>query len=560
MLPGRGPPGLVQAIEDQREVLRADPRSRIPHGDLDLAAGAGERHVDAPACGRELERVGQEVADGLLQPAGIAARDFRACRHRRVQFDALLRGSRLERLHGGVHDRRGIQAVEFEREAADEDARDVEQILDQAKLHARVTVDDAEAVSDAIGRQAPLLQHLAPAEHRVERRAQLVRQHGEERVLRLVRTAGVLAGGVQFARAGLERDARLLDLSGHRVERRRQPADLVATRRAHAARVVAGGDVPRGNGELVERTRDPRAEHGDERGRQRDEQEANRNELPEQSPDRGHDDVARQAHGQHPRRLRNRHRRADEHAPVRPGELARLGRGGIQRWQRHGALEVRPHIAARVADEDAGALAHHAADERGCRCRVNRTRHDDVADGAIRVSSADDESRVREGAPVVLLQRLRAGRGRTRGIARPRRRPVRGRRRQERVTLGVPEYHRGSGGGAATGAIDPGERRLSLRPRRVAGRLEKRAHGRAVDDGVQPARAAGRRIRRLLSQQTCRRDRTLHGARPGAVRHRPERERDEAGECQRDDKRGQQRGAPADRIPRQTAERHGRRP
>ena len=74
------------------------------------------------------------------------------------------------------------------------DARDVEQVADQARLCFRVAADDREAVTRSVGADAALLQHPRPAEDRVERRPQLVRQRGEELVLQAV---GLMRGHVQ---------------------------------------------------------------------------------------------------------------------------------------------------------------------------------------------------------------------------------------------------------------------------------------------------------------------------------------------------------------------------
>ena len=74
---------------------------------------------------------------------------------------------------------------------AGDDARHVEELLDQVRLPRRVVEDRLQrtVVAARLERSAP--QHGRPPEHRIERRPQLVRHRGEELVLRPVRGLGV---------------------------------------------------------------------------------------------------------------------------------------------------------------------------------------------------------------------------------------------------------------------------------------------------------------------------------------------------------------------------------
>ena len=74
-----------------------------------------------------------------------------------------------------------------------DDARHVEDVLDDPRLRARVALDDVERPVRVAGRAASLPQHRRPAEDRVERRAQLVRHRREELVLRAIGALGLLA-------------------------------------------------------------------------------------------------------------------------------------------------------------------------------------------------------------------------------------------------------------------------------------------------------------------------------------------------------------------------------
>src|SRR6185503_7350165 len=60
---------LPTTLEHVRQELRADSLPRVGHGHFHLQADAFDRHVDASAFGGELDGVGEEVPDHLMQPA-----------------------------------------------------------------------------------------------------------------------------------------------------------------------------------------------------------------------------------------------------------------------------------------------------------------------------------------------------------------------------------------------------------------------------------------------------------------------------------------------------------
>lgn len=63
--------GTVEALEDVRQVLRADACAGV--GDLDHSAAvvAGDRHGDGAVGRGVLERVGEQVGQHLAQPVGV---------------------------------------------------------------------------------------------------------------------------------------------------------------------------------------------------------------------------------------------------------------------------------------------------------------------------------------------------------------------------------------------------------------------------------------------------------------------------------------------------------
>jgi hypothetical protein len=74
VLPRRGRVGLTEALEQTWKELRGDALPRVGHANLGKRARPSERHLDAPARGRELDRIGQEVRDDLLETDRIPRR------------------------------------------------------------------------------------------------------------------------------------------------------------------------------------------------------------------------------------------------------------------------------------------------------------------------------------------------------------------------------------------------------------------------------------------------------------------------------------------------------
>ena len=132
---------------------------------------------------RELDGVRQEVPDDLLQPARVGGQRADAEIEVAGQPDAFAVGRGTHRLDRRVDDRRRIHGADLEEQLSGIDAARVEQVLDELRLHARVALDRLQTPHDVRFVLAADAKHLAPAEDRVERRAQLVRERREELVL-----------------------------------------------------------------------------------------------------------------------------------------------------------------------------------------------------------------------------------------------------------------------------------------------------------------------------------------------------------------------------------------
>src|SRR5262249_26986862 len=64
--------GLAEAVKDVWQEIRADAFARVAHGDANVWVHALQLRFDATALRRELDRVGEQVPDDLLQPVRIA--------------------------------------------------------------------------------------------------------------------------------------------------------------------------------------------------------------------------------------------------------------------------------------------------------------------------------------------------------------------------------------------------------------------------------------------------------------------------------------------------------
>ena len=152
-----------------------------------LAGVARARDRDA-AMVRELQRVAQQVEHDLLHLLAIARDRLQVLRH--VERDRELR-AQDDRLELGLHlaDQIGnLERRQLQRHPARFDARDVENLVDDRRAGGGRSTRCAPSCRLTGGVERPgnaLQQHRRVAEHRVERRPELVRHVGEE--LRLQR-------------------------------------------------------------------------------------------------------------------------------------------------------------------------------------------------------------------------------------------------------------------------------------------------------------------------------------------------------------------------------------
>jgi len=197
---------LAEAIEDMRQEPRVDADAVVAHPDLDRVARLHDRHAHFAARAAELHGVRQEVSDYLLQPRRVA--DDEGGSIAEIGDERDRRGARggLDHLDGAEHRLGDVDPLVVERHPAADDARDVEQIVDQRDCVWLARSMAAIPFSVVAASAMPLRMERCPSEDRGHRRAELVRDQGEEIVLRAVCFIGSRAGDVR-ARAALRAPA-----------------------------------------------------------------------------------------------------------------------------------------------------------------------------------------------------------------------------------------------------------------------------------------------------------------------------------------------------------------
>ena len=182
-----------------RQQLRLDACALIGHGNARERPGALQPDPDTRARRTELDGIGEEVPDDLLQPIGIGKERTSIRIEGGVQLDILRVRHALDRLDGRLDDGHRIDLSAFNPQLARDDARDVEEVLDQLRKEFRVPLDHLKPScgADRILESDP--QHAGPSQHRRERRAQLVRDHRQEMVLGFVRLPQLAPGFLQVA-------------------------------------------------------------------------------------------------------------------------------------------------------------------------------------------------------------------------------------------------------------------------------------------------------------------------------------------------------------------------
>ena len=184
---------LPESLEHVRQKRRRDADPGIRDDELDARFGDVERDAHRSALGREPDGVGHQISDDLLQPHGVADDDGRIVAQLDRHRDRFRRRKRLRRCNHRLDDRPERHRFGVEPELPGDDARHVEDVADDLLLHPRVPLDSLERLRAAGLVHLRAAQQSRPSEHRVQRRAQLVRYGRQKFVLQLVRDLRCLA-------------------------------------------------------------------------------------------------------------------------------------------------------------------------------------------------------------------------------------------------------------------------------------------------------------------------------------------------------------------------------
>ena len=221
-LPGQGQP-------DARALLGPGLRSvdlgetvedPLEHVGRDADAGVLDRHGhgvvlvldvdrDLAALGGELEGVGQQVEDDLLELVRIDRQLDGMGRVLEIEADLLLVGQGLDRGEQGRDEFDEVDAPDLEPHPALLELVQVEEVVDELEQLVAVALHRLEGVLER-GRELPhppLEQGLEGRQHERERRPELVVDVGEELGLELVEALELLVRFLELARGLLELEA-----------------------------------------------------------------------------------------------------------------------------------------------------------------------------------------------------------------------------------------------------------------------------------------------------------------------------------------------------------------
>ena len=225
-----GPIGLYKALEQALQLIRCDATAGVGdanrqcHTFAPVAAGCRLTYFNAdPPLRRKFDRVACEVEHDLAQPGGIAGEYLRqAGINVYVQTQLLGAGQRLQCAAHALKQGGERKRLQIQCKVALFNARHIEHIVDERQQGAGCIMDGARVVQLGAGERRAQRrtgrprssQHLAQAQHRIHRRADLVTHVRQKLRLRLARTLGI-TGGLDELRIARYQLRRQLIEGGH---------------------------------------------------------------------------------------------------------------------------------------------------------------------------------------------------------------------------------------------------------------------------------------------------------------------------------------------------------
>ncbi|CAA9444575.1 MAG: hypothetical protein AVDCRST_MAG64-4426 [uncultured Phycisphaerae bacterium] len=193
--PRHRPLALLERVEQPGHGVGLDADAGVghPHGPPPLLVVLAAQR-DPAAGRRELHGVAEQVAAHLLE-AGRVRPDVTVLRPQvQGDLDSLLLHLPLVHLQAVPQDGVGVHDLEVQLDLAPADPRQVQQVVDQPRLQLHVAADRPDLAAEFRREVGPRLQVADRRQHRRQRRAEFVAQHGQEVVLRLARRLGLGPG------------------------------------------------------------------------------------------------------------------------------------------------------------------------------------------------------------------------------------------------------------------------------------------------------------------------------------------------------------------------------
>src|SRR5438552_12367977 len=123
--------GLAEGLEDVWQEVGTDAAARIANADPHHRVNVFVTQLNAAVLRREVDTIREQIPDDLLKARRIAQDSSCQGINDHLEFDVPLVGQCLHRFDGGLYDRRRIDGSELQPKLARDDAREVEEIVDE---------------------------------------------------------------------------------------------------------------------------------------------------------------------------------------------------------------------------------------------------------------------------------------------------------------------------------------------------------------------------------------------------------------------------------------------
>src|SRR5215831_8341183 len=141
MRPCRRDVGLPEALEYIRQEVLTDPLAGIGHDNLNARINPSRADLHAAALWSELDRIGEQVPDHLLQPFRIARHCPHQCVQVRLKADVFRLCCGTDHIDCGVDDLSRLDLVPIQPQFTRDDAGYVEEVIDELTLRASLSLD-----------------------------------------------------------------------------------------------------------------------------------------------------------------------------------------------------------------------------------------------------------------------------------------------------------------------------------------------------------------------------------------------------------------------------------